>query len=95
MFNSIRHMQVAPGELVGIQGLGGLGHLALQYASKMGYRVAALSSTGAKEKFVIYLANRGIPKGKDAKRLLDSPKILGPTNISTEARSIQQRSYRN
>ena len=50
VFNSMRHMNVTPGELVGIQGLGGLGHLAVQYAAKMGYRVAALSSTGAKEK---------------------------------------------
>ena len=34
-----------------VQGLGGLGHLAIQYASKMGYRVVALSSSGAKEQF--------------------------------------------
>ena len=54
MFNSMRHMKITPGALVGIQGLGGLGHLALQYASKMGYRVAALSSSGAKEKLVTY-----------------------------------------
>ena len=47
-------MQITPGEVVAIQGLGGLGHLALQYASKMGYRVAALSSSGAKEKLVTY-----------------------------------------
>jgi D-arabinose 1-dehydrogenase-like Zn-dependent alcohol dehydrogenase len=44
-------MQISPGELVAVQGLGGLGHLAIQYAAKMGYRVAALSSSGAKEKF--------------------------------------------
>lgn len=44
-------MKITPGETVGIQGLGGLGHLALQYASKMGYRVVALSSSASKEKF--------------------------------------------
>lgn len=33
------------------RGLGGLGHLAIQYASKMGYRVVALSSSAAKESF--------------------------------------------
>lgn len=44
-------MKVTSGEIVAIQGLGGLGHLALQYANKMGYKVVALSSTGAKEKF--------------------------------------------
>lgn len=51
MFNSIRRENIISGELVAIQGLGGLGHLAVQYAQKMGYRVAALSSSGAKEKF--------------------------------------------
>lgn len=51
VFNSMRQMKVTSGETVAIQGLGGLGHLALQYANKMGYKVVALSSTGAKEKF--------------------------------------------
>ena len=44
-------MHVSPGSTVAIQGLGGLGHLALQYANKMGYRVVALSRDASKEKF--------------------------------------------
>lgn len=44
-------MAVAPGSLVAIQGLGGLGHLAIQYANKFGFRVAALSRDSQKEKF--------------------------------------------
>ncbi|MDI1487864.1 MAG: hypothetical protein OHK93_007137 [Ramalina farinacea] len=51
VYNSIQRMQLTPGALVGIQGLGGLGHMAVQYASKMGYRVIALSSSASKEKF--------------------------------------------
>ena len=51
VFNGIRQMKITPGETVAIQGLGGLGHLAVQYAAKMGYRVVALSSSGEKEKF--------------------------------------------
>ena len=51
VFNSMRQMKVMSGETVAIQGLGGLGHLALQYANKMGYKVVALSSGAAKEKF--------------------------------------------
>ncbi|KAI9878853.1 MAG: hypothetical protein M1830_010325 [Pleopsidium flavum] len=51
VFNSIRNMHVTPGETVAIQGLGGLGHLAVQYANRMGYRVVALSSSGSKEEF--------------------------------------------
>ena len=51
VFNSLRHMNVTPGETVAIQGLGGLGHLAIQFANKMGYRVIAISRDGTKEKF--------------------------------------------
>lgn len=51
VFNSMRQMKIMSGETVAIQGLGGLGHLALQYANKMGYKVVALSSGASKEKF--------------------------------------------
>jgi D-arabinose 1-dehydrogenase-like Zn-dependent alcohol dehydrogenase len=44
-------MQITPGSLVGVQGLGGLGHLAIQYANKFGFRVVALSRDSQKEKF--------------------------------------------
>ncbi|KAK0714535.1 dehydrogenase [Lasiosphaeris hirsuta] len=50
VFNSIRHMGIKPGETVAVQGLGGLGHLALQYARRMGYRVVAISRGTDKEK---------------------------------------------
>jgi D-arabinose 1-dehydrogenase-like Zn-dependent alcohol dehydrogenase len=51
VFNSLRNQHIIPGEVVGVQGLGGLGHLALQYANKMGYKVVAISSSASKEKF--------------------------------------------
>lgn len=44
-------MNIAPGATVAIQGLGGLGHLAIQYANKFGYRVVAISRDSSKEKF--------------------------------------------
>ncbi|KAI9678711.1 MAG: hypothetical protein M1817_005768 [Caeruleum heppii] len=50
-FNAIRNMHILAGSIVAVQGLGGLGHLAIQYASKMGFRVVALSSSADKEKF--------------------------------------------
>lgn len=66
VFNSMRHQHIPTGELVAVQGLGGLGHLAIQYASKMGYRVAALSSSGAKEQFAKDLgANHYIDGSKE------------------------------
>ncbi|KAI1126136.1 GroES-like protein [Nemania abortiva] len=51
VFNSLRHMNIPVGDLVAVQGLGGLGHLAIQYAASMGYRVAAISRGSDKEKF--------------------------------------------
>ncbi|KAF5659032.1 alcohol dehydrogenase I [Fusarium heterosporum] len=51
VFNGIRKMHVEQGNLVAVQGLGGLGHLAVQYAYKMGYEVAVLSSSDDKEDF--------------------------------------------
>jgi D-arabinose 1-dehydrogenase-like Zn-dependent alcohol dehydrogenase len=48
-FNPLRNSGVRAGELVAIQGIGGLGHLAVQFARKMGYRVAAISSGADKE----------------------------------------------
>lgn len=43
MFNSLRHSGARPGDLVAIQGLGGLGHLGLRFADALGFRVAAIS----------------------------------------------------
>lgn len=41
-FNSLRHSGALPGDLVAVQGLGGLGHLGIQFANKFGYNVAAV-----------------------------------------------------
>jgi len=41
-FNSLRHSGAMPGDLVAVQGVGGLGHLGIQFAQKFGYNVAAI-----------------------------------------------------
>jgi D-arabinose 1-dehydrogenase-like Zn-dependent alcohol dehydrogenase len=41
-FNAVRHAGATPGDLVAVEGIGGLGHLGIQFASKSGYRVAAI-----------------------------------------------------
>jgi D-arabinose 1-dehydrogenase-like Zn-dependent alcohol dehydrogenase len=41
-FNSLRHSGALPSDLVAVQGVGGLGHLGIQFAQKFGYRVAAI-----------------------------------------------------
>ncbi len=42
-YNSLRNSGARPGDLVAVQGVGGLGHLAIQFANKFGCRVAAVS----------------------------------------------------
>jgi D-arabinose 1-dehydrogenase-like Zn-dependent alcohol dehydrogenase len=41
-FNSLRHSGATMGDLVAVQGVGGLGHLGIQFASKAGYRTVAI-----------------------------------------------------
>jgi D-arabinose 1-dehydrogenase-like Zn-dependent alcohol dehydrogenase len=41
-YNALRHSGAFPGDLVAVQGIGGLGHLGIQFANKFGYRVAAI-----------------------------------------------------
>ena len=41
-FNALRHSGALPGDLVAVLGVGGLGHLGIQFANKFGYNVAAI-----------------------------------------------------
>jgi D-arabinose 1-dehydrogenase-like Zn-dependent alcohol dehydrogenase len=41
-FNALRHSGALPGDLVAVQGIGGLGHLGVQFASKFGYHTVAI-----------------------------------------------------
>lgn len=48
-FNALRNSGARAGDTVAVQGIGGLGHLALQYAARMGFRTVALSRGAEKE----------------------------------------------
>jgi D-arabinose 1-dehydrogenase-like Zn-dependent alcohol dehydrogenase len=41
-YNALRHSGAFPGDLVAVLGVGGLGHLGIQFANKFGYKVAAI-----------------------------------------------------
>jgi D-arabinose 1-dehydrogenase-like Zn-dependent alcohol dehydrogenase len=41
-YNALRHSGAMPGDLVEVLGIGGLGHLGIQFANKFGYKVAAI-----------------------------------------------------
>src|SRR5439155_15558340 len=42
-FNALRNSGARPGEVVAVLGLGGLGHLGVQYAAKMGFHTVAIA----------------------------------------------------
>lgn len=49
-FSALRNSKARPGDLVAISGIGGLGHLAVQYAKKAGFQTVAISRGRDKEK---------------------------------------------
>jgi len=54
-FNALRHSNASPGDLVAIVGIGGLGHLAIQFARHFGFKVAAISSSSEKKEVALQL----------------------------------------
>jgi D-arabinose 1-dehydrogenase-like Zn-dependent alcohol dehydrogenase len=48
-FNALRNCGARPGDLIAILGIGGLGHLGVQYAAQMGFRTAAIARGTDKE----------------------------------------------
>jgi D-arabinose 1-dehydrogenase-like Zn-dependent alcohol dehydrogenase len=57
-YNSLRHSGAQPGDVVAVLGLGGLGHLAVQFAAKMGFRTIAIARGTDKEALASKLGAR-------------------------------------
>ena len=49
VFNALRNSGARAGDLVAVQGIGGLGHLGIQYAHQMGFRTVAIGRGGDKQ----------------------------------------------
>jgi NADPH2:quinone reductase len=54
-YNALRHTDAGPGDLVAVQGIGGLGHLGVQYAHAAGFETVALSRSSDKESLALDL----------------------------------------
>lgn len=64
-FNALRNSGAGPGDLVAIQGVGGLGHLGIQYARAMGFETVALSRSPDKRDLALDLgADRFVDAGE-------------------------------
>jgi propanol-preferring alcohol dehydrogenase len=59
-FNALRDSSARPGDLVAILGIGGLGHLGVQYARKMGFRTVAIARGAEKEQLAKELGHISI-----------------------------------
>jgi D-arabinose 1-dehydrogenase-like Zn-dependent alcohol dehydrogenase len=81
-FNALRHAGALPGDLVAVQGVGGLGHLGIQFADKFGYRVAAIGrgmENGALAKKLgadIYIDSAATDPGAELQKLGGAAAIL-------------------
>jgi len=58
VFNGMRRTSALPGDLVGVLGIGGLGHLAVQFADKMGFDTVAIARGADKEESARQLGAR-------------------------------------
>ena len=54
-YNALRNAGLRAGDLVAVQGIGGLGHLGIQYARRMGFRVAAIARGSDKKELALKL----------------------------------------
>ncbi len=81
-FNALRHSGAHPGDLVAIQGIGGLGHLGIQFASKFGYRVVAIgrgpenAALAKKLGATAYIDSKNTDPGKELAKMGGAKTIL-------------------
>jgi D-arabinose 1-dehydrogenase-like Zn-dependent alcohol dehydrogenase len=81
-YNALRHSGALPGDLVAVLGIGGLGHLGIQFANKFGYKVAAIgrgseSAALAKELGAsVYIDNKATNAAEELQKLGGAQVIL-------------------
>jgi D-arabinose 1-dehydrogenase-like Zn-dependent alcohol dehydrogenase len=91
-FNALRHSGAGPGDLVAVLGIGGLGHLGIQWANKFGYKVAAIgrgSESAALAKKLgasVYIDNKVTNPAQELQKLGGAQVILA-TAPSSKAMS--------
>lgn len=81
-YNALRYAGALPGELVAVQGIGGLGHLGIQFAHKLGYKVAAIGRGSEIESLAmelgadVYIDNKTTNAADELQRLGGARVIL-------------------
>jgi D-arabinose 1-dehydrogenase-like Zn-dependent alcohol dehydrogenase len=94
-FNALRNSGARPGDLVAIHGLGGLGHLAVQYAARMSFRVVAIARGKDKEPLAkqlgasIYIDSQAQDPAAELLRLGGAKAILATVTNAEAMSSVQ------
>ncbi len=94
-FNALRNSGARPGDIVAVLGLGGLGHLGVQYAAKMGYYTVAIVRGKDKEPLArrlgasVYIDNEAQDPAAELLKL-GGAKVILATAPSGEAMSAVQ-----
>jgi len=93
-FNALRHSGAAPGDVVAILGLGGLGHLGVQYAAKMGFKTVAIARGKDKEPLARklgathYIDNQAQDPAAELARMGGAKAILATATSSEAMQSV-------
>ena len=91
-YNALRNSGAMPGDLVAVLGIGGLGHLGIQFANKFGYKVAAIGrgseNTALAKKLGahVYIDNQATKPAEELQKLGGAQVILA-TAPSSKAMS--------
>src|SRR6266853_886992 len=91
-FNALRHSGASPSSLVAVQGVGGLGHLGIQFANKFGYKVAAIgrgpqnSALAKKLGAIVYIDSKEVNAAAEVQKRGGAKTILA-TASKTKAMS--------
>ncbi|HUK18700.1 MAG TPA: alcohol dehydrogenase [Bryobacteraceae bacterium] len=93
-FNALRNSGARPGELVAILGLGGLGHLGVQFAAKMGFRAVGIARGKDKEALARelgawhYIDSQASDPAEELKKLGGARVILATVTEGSAMRAV-------
>jgi len=85
VYNSLRHVKVLPGQIVAVQGIGGLGHYAVQFARAMGFFTVAISNGAEKTELAKALGAHVYIDSSKTDAAAELKKLGGATVILTTA----------
>jgi D-arabinose 1-dehydrogenase-like Zn-dependent alcohol dehydrogenase len=94
-FNALRNSGARPGDVVAVLGLGGLGHLGVQYAAKMGFHTVGIARGKDKEALArqlgaaVYIDNQATDPAAELQKLGGAKAILATATSGAAMSAVQ------